>query len=140
MDNQKNEEAKHPRITIRFHLDFNVAFGDNIFLVGSEPRFGEWVAKKGSDEDIGIIDVIIGIKMRYNAGEWKYSHEWEDKINLEYKYICVAANGSVSWETIPNRKLVKTIIPDNKATYVIDLYHKWNDEKEEEKGKKVYAT
>lgn len=82
-------------VTVRFDLRATTAWGENIKLVGSTTQLGNWVPDKG---------------VALNADKYSSSDPlWSTTVNLpagqslEYKYIRVKTDGTVQWESDPNR-------------------------------------
>ncbi|PKY00161.1 Glucoamylase [Aspergillus campestris IBT 28561] len=83
-------------VAVTFKLRAMTAWGENIKLVGSTTQLGNWAPDKG---------------VALNADKYtKYDPLWSTTVILpagqtvKYKYIRVKTDGTVQWESDPNRK------------------------------------
>ncbi|RWA12494.1 hypothetical protein EKO27_g2602 [Xylaria grammica] len=82
-------------IPVTFNEIVTTAVGQTVKIVGSIPELGSWTASSAIALDAS----------QYTSA----NHLWRATINIapgkavEYKYIIVASNGAVTWESDPNR-------------------------------------
>jgi len=84
-----------PRVSVRFSINYHTNPGEDIRVVGSNYKLGDWEASKAP---------IL---------EWTHKDIWVAELSFrkvflpfEYKYVVYDNNtGSTRWETIPNRKV-----------------------------------
>ncbi|KAI8629132.1 alpha-amylase [Xylariaceae sp. FL1651] len=82
-------------VAVTFNEIVTTAVGQTIKIVGSVPELGSWDTSKAVTLDAS----------QYTSS----NHLWRATINLavgesvEYKYINVASNGAITWESDPNR-------------------------------------
>ena len=81
------------KITFQFQIQYETHQGENIYILGSDPLFGNWKDAK------------------FRLG-WHENHIWKKDITLEksnklikYKFVCINGNNERKWEVGPNRLL-----------------------------------
>lgn len=91
--------------TVTFNVEFHTGFGEDVILVGSVPELGQWNTKQG---------------VKLNTTEVNFPFWTSPPISLSlpreepvlYKYVLTNADGTVEWESGPDRKISRTIFPD----------------------------
>ncbi|CAE6435393.1 unnamed protein product, partial [Rhizoctonia solani] len=78
-------------VTVSFRVTAETTFGDNISLVGSTSQLGTWTP----DSSIAMSSASYPI--------WSVSVTMPAGTAFSYKYIRKTSNGSVVWESDPNR-------------------------------------
>ncbi|KAL9262661.1 Phosphoglucan, water dikinase, chloroplastic-like protein [Drosera capensis] len=81
---------KHKEVHLSFLLDHQVQYGEHIVIFGSTKELGSW--KKG-------------IAMKWSETGWVCDLELGLGQSVEYKFVIVGKDGSLSWESGDNRVL-----------------------------------
>jgi len=95
--NRTNSVYSLPRLTVRFSIHYHTVPGEELRIVGSNYKLGDWDAFKAP------------------VMEWTHNGVWVLEVNFrkafvpfEYKYVLVK-DGNARWENIPgNRKVEAT--------------------------------
>ncbi|CAD0040171.1 unnamed protein product [Aureobasidium pullulans] len=82
-------------IAVTFNEQKTTAYGENIYIVGSIPALGNWNAA----------NAIALSASKYTSSNplWFVTLNFATGSSFNYKYIKKAADGSVTWESDPNR-------------------------------------
>ncbi|TIA56047.1 extracellular glucoamylase protein [Aureobasidium pullulans] len=82
-------------IAVTFNEQKTTAYGENIYIVGSIPALGNWNAA----------NAIALSASKYTSSNplWYVTLNFATGSSFNYKYIKKAADGSVTWESDPNR-------------------------------------
>jgi hypothetical protein len=107
--NREKKPEPNSTVTVNFEIQYNTAFGEIIFVVGSI-------------EDIGNWNPMFGKKMDWNqGGAWKLSVPIsKTKFPFEYKYFCFNTfTKNIRWEITENRSISEP------STDKLDLHDKW---------------
>jgi len=87
-----------PRVVVRFSIAYHTVPGEEVRMVGSNPKLGDWDAHKAP------------AMLWSDGGTWRLEIPFR-KTNtpFEYKYVVYnTQNGSVRWENAANRKVEAT--------------------------------
>lgn len=104
------------KITFQFQIKYETNQGENIYILGSDPIFGNWKDAK------------------FRLG-WYEGHIWKKDLTLpkssnliKYKFVCIGENNERRWEVGPNRLLGTEYLKGLKKTsdgkYILDCM--WN--------------
>ena len=103
------------KITFEFHIPYETNQGENIYILGSDPIFGNWKDKK------------------YKL-HWTENHIWKNEITIpkttkyiKYKFVCIDKDNNKRWEEGPNRILSTQYLKGLKfknGKYILDCM--WN--------------
>jgi len=92
---QRTASYHLPRVVVRFSILYHTVPGEDVRIVGSNPKLGDWDAHKAPP------------MVWSEGGTWRLEIPFR-KITtpFEYKYVVYnTQNGSVRWETAANRKV-----------------------------------
>lgn len=93
---------------LNFSIEYKSQWGQIICVSGSDKLLGEWTPEQA-------------IQLEYAGNNlWVTSIETEEKLEAEYKYFVLDANGSMSWEGGNNRQLP---LADKKEIFIRDYWH-----------------
>ena len=103
------------KITFQFQIRYETNQGENLYILGSDPRFGNWKDPK--------------FKLH-----WSENHIWKNSITIsksenyiKYKFVCINQEKIKRWEEGPNRilsaKYLKGLKVEN-GEYILDCM--WN--------------
>ena len=103
------------KITFEFQIQYETNQGENIYILGSDPIFGNWKDKK--------------FKLH-----WTDNHIWKNEITIpkntkyiKYKFVCIDNDNNKRWENGPNRILSTQYLKGLKfknGKYILDCM--WN--------------
>ncbi|MFB7940149.1 carbohydrate-binding module family 20 domain-containing protein [Streptomyces sp. NPDC056049] len=82
-------------VTVTFHIEAAAAYGDTILVTSNDPRLGGWNPSAAVP--------LSTTPSTYP--QWTATVELPVGSTLPYKYLRRSANGTVTWEDIPNRTL-----------------------------------
>jgi alpha-amylase len=91
-------------VSVNFSVRHTTEWGDTIRLVGNSPAMGNWEPTLGaplSASDYSSTNPIWSGRIELPAGD-----------DVQYKYVNIRADGSISWEADPNRSYS---VPDCQA-------------------------
>ncbi|RAL01442.1 putative glucan 1,4-alpha-glucosidase [Aspergillus ibericus CBS 121593] len=83
-------------VAVTFDLTATTTYGENIYLVGSISQLGDWDTSDGvalSADKYTSSDPLWYVTVSLPAGE-----------SFEYKFIRIESDGTVEWESDPNRE------------------------------------
>ena len=103
------------KITFEFQIKYETNQGENIYILGSDPLFGNWKERK--------------FKLH-----WTENHIWKNEITIpkntkyiKYKFVCIDNDNNKRWEEGPNRILSTQYLKGLKfknGKYILDCM--WN--------------
>jgi len=78
---------------LTFRINYHTRWGEQLCMVGSDPSIGNW-------------HVENAFPMYYNGdGDWEANINFDEPVELEYKYIVKSHDGGLVWEGGRNREL-----------------------------------
>ncbi|CAN4090771.1 unnamed protein product [Withania somnifera] len=89
-EKQSKSQSASEKVQLRFRLDHQVEFGEHVAVLGSAKELGSW--KKN-------------IKLNWTENGWIGELELQSGETLEYKFVIVGKDKSMSWENGSNRIL-----------------------------------
>jgi lytic starch monooxygenase len=96
-------------VAVSFQESVTTSYGDTIKLVGSIDQLGAW--------DVTAAPALSADSYTAANPLWKYTATLSAGTTFEYKFVRVAASGSVTWESDPNRSY--TVPSDCQATATV---------------------
>ncbi len=103
------------KITFEFQIQYETNQGENIYILGSDPIFGNWKDKKFklhcTDNHIWKNEITIPKNTKY----------------IKYKFVCIDNDNNKRWENGPNRILSTQYLKGLKfknGKYILDCM--WN--------------
>lgn len=84
-----------PTVEITFEMKYGTQLGQNIKLIGNVPELGSW----------NTANAISMSSAEYTSSnpQWKQTVVLKAGTQIQYKFIVVNADGSITWERDPNR-------------------------------------
>jgi hypothetical protein len=82
-------------VAVSFKQRVTTAFGETIKMVGSTPELGNW--------DPSAAPALSPAEYTSSNPVWTYTVSLPAGTTFQYKFVRVASNGAVSWESDPNR-------------------------------------
>jgi alpha-amylase len=86
-----NSRVSTPTVTVTVNSNTTTSFGQNVYLVGSVPALGSW------DPNLAVPLSSAGYPV------WSATAPVPTNTPFQYKYIKKNADGSITWESDPNR-------------------------------------
>ncbi|KAF2194110.1 carbohydrate-binding module family 20 protein [Zopfia rhizophila CBS 207.26] len=83
-------------VSVTFNVEATTSFGQNIFVVGSINDLGSWDTAKAVKLDAGGYTDSVPL--------WRGTVKLAAGTRVQYKYIRKESDGSVTWESDPNRE------------------------------------
>lgn len=105
-DGESTQSPTCENLDVVFEVTFRTAFGEAVYVVGSDPRIGSWST-----------DAAVALAAdEYTEANplWKGSVSLPIGADVQYKFIKIGTDGVSTWEADPNRQL--TVSTDCAAT------------------------
>ncbi|KAI1104558.1 carbohydrate-binding module family 20 protein [Jackrogersella minutella] len=106
--------ASSGTVTLTFNQAVATTYGDTIKIVGSIAELGSW--------DVGAAPTLSAAKYTAANPLWSITLSLAAGRTFEYKFVKVASNGAVTWESDPNRSYT---VPTSCAMTATDVASTW---------------